>query len=414
MHCAGTGKMIAKRIALVVLIATFLMSSLACRDREVDVDASGLDKSTTDSSAVLPETVLSETVASSALPVPGEDASIADKIEYYMQTIEFHGVILAAREGEVIFEQAYGLADHKTEEPNSTDTIFELGSITKQFTAAGIMVLAEQGKISLEDTLDMYVPEYSHADSVTIRNLLNMTSGIPDYVTGGVMGMDLDVSQEISLEMMDQALEILTKEYTQEEIIALVSDQELLFEPGSDWAYGNTDYFFLGMIIERVSGVTYDEFISENFFAPLEMTSTSMNIDDLTSSGVFLLPNGEIYLPSQDESITFSAGAICSTARDLYLWESAVLRGDFLSEQSWEEIFDPGEFGYGYGWTIAPGSYYHGGQTAGYNTMVMLVPESDVIIIVLSNTQGPDLVYIDGKAKSLQIGFSIFYMFESE
>jgi CubicO group peptidase (beta-lactamase class C family) len=412
--------MIGKRIALVVLIAVLLLSLLACRDRKENVDASGSDKSTadsiqvTDSSAGLSETGLSETAASSLLPVPGEDASIADKIEYYMQTIEFHGVVFAAREGEVIFEQAYGLADHKTEEPNSTDTIFELGSITKQFTAAGIMLLVEQEKISLDDTLDMYVPEYSYADSISIRNLLNMTSGIPDYVTSGAMGMDMDVSQEFSLELMDQAMNILTKEYTQEEIISIVSDQELLFEPGSDWSYGNTDYFLLGMVIERVSGVTYDEFISANFFEPLEMTSTSMNIDDLTSSGVFLLPNVELYLPSQDESLTFSAGAICSTAHDLYLWELAVLRGDFLSAQSWEEIFDPGEFGYGYGWTIAQGNYYHGGQTAGYNTMVMIVPETDVIIIVLSNTQGPDMVYIDGKVKSSQIAFSIFYMFESE
>jgi len=339
-----------------------------------------------------------------------EDAEFAEQIDDYMNTVEYHGVVFVAREGAVIFEKAYGFSDHQTEEVNLPDTIFELGSITKQFTAAAIMQLKEQGLLTLDDPLSDYVPEYPYAEKITIRQLLDMTSGVPDYVTSGALGVGMDAESELSIALLEQVKSIMTSQFTHAQIIEAISEYELLFEPGTDYSYSNTNYYFLGMIIEKLSGVSYFDYLEQNFFVPLGMQSTSTDPANLTSSGAILLENGEIYLPSQDRTLSYAAGSICSTVEDLYLWETAVLNGEILSQESWTEVFAAGEFDYGFGWSIGPDCYYHGGATAGFNSMVMILPDTDTVIIALSNTQGPDMFYTNGRVKSAQIVFSIYDM----
>lgn len=400
-----------------LLIVLLLLSVASCATKESKTTVSMTSGSTftTDATESSEET---STSTESEIPItseatdslPSVSAELAEKVDSYMNTVEYHGVVFVAQEGEVIFEKAYGFSDHQTEEANRTDTIFELGSITKQFTAVAIMQLKEQGLLTLDDPLSLYIPEYPNAEQITIRQLLNMTSGIPDYVTSGALGVGLDTASEFSFELLEQVKIIMTSQYTHAQIVEAISGYELLFEPGTDYSYSNTNYYFLGMIIEELSGVSYFDYLEQNFFVPLGMQSTSTDPADLTSSGAIILQNGEIYLPSQDRTLSYAAGVICSTAEDLYRWETDVLNGKILAEESWKEVFAAGEFDYGFGWSIGPDCYYHGGATAGFNTMVMILPDTDTVIIALSNTQGPDMFYTNGRVKSAQIVFSIYDM----
>lgn len=397
-----------------LLIILLLLPATSCAKDSGKTSQSNVPTSavTTTGSSALATTAESEKPSATGITgsLGPEDAEFAEKIDDYMSTVEYHGVVFVAREGTVVFERAYGFSDHQTEEGNRTDTIFELGSITKQFTAAAIMQLKEQGLLTLDDPLSLYIPEYPYSEKITVRQLLNMTSGIPDYVTGGALGVGLDAASEFSFAMLGQVEQILTSQFTHEQIVAAISEYDLLFEPGTDYFYSNTNYYFLGMIIEQLSGVSYFDYLEQNFFVPLGMKSTSTDPVNLTSSGAILLENGEIYLPSQDRTISYAAGSICSTAEDLYLWETAVLNRQILTEESWSEVFSRSEFDYGFGWSAGPDCYYHGGQTAGFNTMVMILPDTDTVIIALSNTQGPDMFYTNGRVKSAQIVFTIYDM----
>ena len=330
------------------------------------------------------------------------------QIQKYLNSVEYNGAVLVQTENEVIFEGAYGFADHKNLSENQIGTVFEIGSITKQFTAVAIMMLAEQGKLSLDDTLASYIPDYPRADEITILNLLNMTSGIPDYITCGALGLSYHDIEEASPEMIDEITEIVGREYSREEIIRKISDYELLFEPGDDSFYSNTNYFFLGIILEKISGTTFFDFVETNFFVPLEMKNSSADSRDISSSGIFRIANGRVYLPHTDRSLSFSAGSICSDIRDLLLWENALMEGRFLSPSGWDSVFDPGAFNYGFGWRINGDYYYHGGQTAGYNTFVLIEPSSATVIIALSNIQGTDGYFSEGVVRSDQVGFEIY------
>lgn len=402
-----------------LLVALLIFTAASCSNEEIktsDSMTSGTSPTvvTSESEEETSASITSEKTEPSEAtdPLTPEAAILADKVESYMKNVEYHGVVLVAQKGKIIFEKAYGFSNYQTEVANRTDTIFELGSITKQFTAAAIIQLKEQGLLTLDDPLSLYIPEYPNAETITIRQLLNMTSGIPDYVTSGALGVSMDIAYtpEFSFELLELANEILTSQYTHTQIVEAISEYEMLFEPGTDYSYSNTNYYFLGMIIEEVSGVSYFDYLEQNFFVPLGMNSTSTDPADLTSSGAILLQNGAIYLPSQDRTLSYAAGAICSSAEDLYLWETAVLNGEILTLESWAEVFSAGEFGYGFGWTIGPDCYYHGGATAGFNTMVMILPDNDTVIIALSNTQGPDMFYTNGRVKSAQIVFSIYDM----
>lgn len=282
-----------KKAVLVLLIILLLLPAASCLS---DSGKTSQSKDTTPAETTIDistEETTAKTTMPSATGVTGalspENAELAEKINDYMKRVEYHGIVFVAQEGTVIFEKAYGFSDHQTKEANRTDTIFELGSITKQFTAAAIMQLKEQGLLTLDDPLSLYIPEYPYAEKITIRQLLNMTSGVPDYVTNGALGIGLDAASEFSIALLQQVEQILTSQFTHDQIIEAISKYELLFEPGTDHSYSNSNYYFLGMIIEQLSGVSYFDYLEQNFFAPLGMDSTSTDPANLTSSGAILL-----------------------------------------------------------------------------------------------------------------------------
>lgn len=345
-------------------------------------------------------------------PVPGtfDEASA----QSYMDGITFDGVVLVAENDQISWTYESGLADRDNNVPNTMDTVFEFGSITKQFTAVAIMQLVEQGKISLEDTLDKYIPDYPYADKITIHQLLNMTSGVPDYLFCGVLGFswsdfeNLDFSTIMNLESL--LGEVATTPLKKEELVEKISKYPLNFDPGTQYEYSNTNYYFLGIIIEQLSGMAYDEYIRKNILEPLDLTELFPDNDHLTSNGRTDLKLIHFDFPHQDVTLSYSVGVMTGTAEGLLEWEKCVLDRKLLSSESWDKIFDGGQFGYGYGWTIVgDGVVEHSGMTLGYNTNVRINLKDRKVIIVLSNIQ--PLSGSKSRPLSSEIGDKLWGMF---
>ncbi len=324
-------------------------------------------------------------------PAPFTSSFRSEDAEAYMESIQFDGTVLVAEQGQIVWTYSSGYADRLNRKDNKEDTVFEFGSITKQFTAVAVMQLVEQGKLNLDDTLDQYIPEYNYAGKITIHQLLNMTSGVPDYLACGILGFstedfeNLDLSDIIFLE--DTLSDIATTPLAKEVLVEKISDFPLNFEPGTQFEYSNTNYYFLGMIIEQLSGMAYDEYIRQNILNPLGLTDLYPDTDHMTSNGRTQLSFLTFDLPHQHESISYAVGVMTGTAEGLFHWEECVMNRALLSEESWAKILDGGQFGYGYGWYINSDSIEHSGMTLGYNTSVRVDSDHRRVVIVLSNIQ---------------------------
>jgi D-alanyl-D-alanine carboxypeptidase len=291
--------------------------------------------------------------------------------------------VAVVRDGKLVLAKGYGAADFETGTPANENTAFQIASVTKQFTAAGIMLLVEDGKIKLDDPLGKYVTDVPQKWSgITIRQLLNQVSGIPNYTEGGKL--------------------VNGKIYTKPEILAIVKDVPPGFEPGTKWAYSNTNYFLLGMVIEKASGKSYPEFMSERIFKPLGMTSTVINTSGLKIKNAatgYDLVSGSWQKATLDEpSQPFAAGAIVSTPADMAKWAIAVNDGKLLKRTSWDEIFASGKLGdgkptnYGFGWQIGKfgdTDYIgHSGGIGGFSSYHLRFPADNLSVVVLVNTAG--------------------------
>ena len=285
------------------------------------------------------------------------------------------------RDGKVVLAKGYGAAGVETGTPANENTAFQIASVTKQFTAAGILLLVEEGKLKLDDTLGKYVPEVpAKWSGITIRQLLNQVSGIPNYTAGGKLVSD--------------------KVYTKAEILGLVKDLPPDFEPGTKWAYSNTNYFLLGMVIEKVSGKSYPEFMRERIFKPLGMTSTTVNTSGLkiknAAVGYELASGSWQKAELDDPSQPFAAGAIVSTPADMAKWAVAVSEGSLLKKTSWDEAFASGKLtdgkptNYGFGWQIGKigetGYFGHSGGIGGFSSYHVRFPADNLNVVVLVNT----------------------------
>jgi D-alanyl-D-alanine carboxypeptidase len=291
--------------------------------------------------------------------------------------------VAVVRNGKVVFSKGYGLADVDAATPVTENTAFQIASVTKQFTAAGIMLLVEQGKIKLDDGVGKYVAAVPATwGGVTLRQLLNQVSGIPNYNAG---------------ERLDP-----NKVYTKTEILDLMRDVRMSFEPGTRWEYSNTNYFLLGLVIEKVSGKSYADYMRDKVFKPLGMDSTVIN-----AKGVNVKNAARGYSQSQgkwqvteigDPGLPYAAGAIISTPVDMAKWAIAVSEGKLLKRTSWDEAFAPGKTAdgkptnYGFGWYSARFGdvpyIYHSGGIAGFGAFHSRFPADNLSIVVMTNTIG--------------------------
>ena len=287
----------------------------------------------------------------------------------------FSGTALVARDGRVLLSKGYGPANREWKIANTPWTKFRVGSITKQFTAAAILLLQERGQLNVQDPIGKYLADCPEAwKGVTIHHLLSHTSGIPDQV------IISDPKQRTAPPNLD-------------DMAAHGKDIPLLFPPGEKWAYSNAGYILLGYLIEKLSGQRYGQFLQENIFTPLGMTSTGY--DDgraviggraagYVRKGITLLNTGYT-----NPDVAHAAGALYSTTEDLYRWEQALFGGKVLSPASLQAMTTEVAGGYGYGQSIGTQFKHtvisHIGRINGYVSYLGYFPAERVTIILLLN-----------------------------
>jgi CubicO group peptidase (beta-lactamase class C family) len=296
----------------------------------------------------------------------------------------FRGAVLVGINGRIAFEKAYGMGDEEWGAHNTLNTKFRIASLSKQFTAACILFLQERGRLNVHDPISRYLSGIPVAwQAITIHQLLTHTSGIPNYTS----------SPEIAKLNRTGA--------TPQQMIAVVADKPLDFKPSTNWNYTNTGYILLGMIIERVSGQPYANFLQSNIFGPLGMGHSGYDragdIIKERASGYQILDGHVANSDFIDMTIPFSAGGIYSTVEDMYRWNEALTEdGKLLSAQSLKQMFTEypeatheGQH-YGYGVVISRLKfgkllYYHGGGVEGFSSSIQRYPQERVCIVVLSN-----------------------------
>lgn len=306
-------------------------------------------------------------------------ANARSKIEAYVSDNRFSGAVMVAKDGQPILREGFAFANRELGVPVKPETVFRLGSITKQFTSASIMQLVEQGKIGLDDPVSKYYAAAPKAWSkITIKHLLNHRSGIPSYT-----GLPDFFEKESTLDR------------TPEQVIELTRDMPLEFEPGAKFAYNNTGYVILGYIIEKVSGETYTGYLNAHIFTPLGMKHSGY--DDTTT----LLPNRAAgygvengvwtNAPYISMTLPHAAGSLYSTLDDLLIWEEALFSGKVVSQASFDAMTTDYGSGYGFGLVIGKlegrKSISHSGGIPGFATYMARFPDDGLTVIALSNLQ---------------------------
>lgn len=300
----------------------------------------------------------------------------------------FSGSVLVACQGDVLLSQGYGLADREQNIPNTPQTRFRLGSITKQFTAMAILILEARGKLDVKDPICNYIADCpSTWEGITIDHLLTHTSGIPDLIS------------------LPDYRSTLTTPSPPKQTIARFKDFPLDFQPGEKWSYSNSGYIVLGYIIEKVSGQSYEDFLQQSIFTPLNLRDTGY--DHNSSSLAVGYPDRNSTLPAEfiDMSIPYAAGALYSTVEDLYRWEQALSTEQLVPQVYLDEMFTPHAairenwgWAYGYGWFIGEERgrpfNFHRGEIPGFTTIIARYPDDQVTIIVLSNQENTDVELI--------------------
>ena len=320
------------------------------------------------------------------------DAEIASRVQAVIDEIathsEFVGLSVAVARGDhLIVDRGYGIADVEWNAPADASTSFRIGSRTKQFTAAAILKLAEQGKLGLDDPLSRFVPEFDTGGRVvTIRQLLNHTSGIPEYTTQPGFFAKLS-----PLNLSDA------------ELLQLVSGKPFDFDPGMGWRYSNTGYYLLGMIVAKASGQSYAAFMQEEFFTPLGLTQTRHGSESAIipqrAQGYSFDPNTLSH--SNDAAISMNVpgggGALVSSAGDLVRWQIALTNGRAIRPASFEQMIGSpvkigqGDAADGFGVVIdlrdGQRAIWASGGINGFNSVLSWLPDSGLRVAVVSNSE---------------------------
>ena len=310
------------------------------------------------------------------------NSDLASEVDAYMQALvaldRFSGSILIAREGDVLVSKGYSLANREHGVPNTSQTKFRLGSVTKQFTSMAILILQHQSKLQVQEPISKVLPDCPDAwERVTIHHLLNHTSGIPEHTDR----LDWTTTGRSPL--------------TVQGVIDLFKDRPLDFGPGEDHRYSNSGYILLGQIIEQVAGMSYETFVNEHIFEPLGMANTGYDwnnrVIEYRAMGYDLRNDTFVNADYLDMSIPHAAGALYSTVEDLLLWDQALYTERLVPKSSLETMFMFSPFLANYGYGVGVGQQFnrrmigHGGGIHGFLTKLDRYLEEKVCIVVLSN-----------------------------
>lgn len=332
--------------------------------------------------------LLSTAPGTDARPPSAADVAAFAQSELIRQVPDAHGpgiALLVARGDEVLFRGARGSANMALDVPLSADHVFRIGSVTKQFAAAGLLALADQGKLQLDDPLSRFLPDYPQAAGITLAQLLNHTAGVPSYTS--IPGyMDQEIRRDL-----DTA-----------SLVAVFKDRSVDFAPGSEWSYSNSGYVLVGAVIEAVSGQPWDRWLSAQQFEPLKLAHTrsgaTREIIRGHAEGYTITDSGVLQAGPLSMSQPHAAGALVSTVDDLWRWNRALHGGKLLSEASYARMVTPegaaaGE-GIDYGFGVQTRrlrgrrSIEHGGGIHGFGALLLYLPESEISLVVLRNANG--------------------------
>ena len=291
------------------------------------------------------------------------------------------GVFLVSKRNKIIYHKGFGKANIELAVDMKVDNVFQLGSLTKQFTAIAILILEEQGKLKTEDKISKYIADYPNGDKITVHHLLTHTSGIKDFTT--MKGLN-----DISL-----------KEMTPKDMLEFFKNEPLDFNPGEKFDYNNSGYFLLGYLIELISGGSYQDFIQEKIFTPIQMNSSYYASDKIIVKhrAYGYRKKENVYENKRiiNFSIPYSSGALMSTTSDMLRWQNALNQNILLKFESISKAFNKytlnngEEISYGYGWHIKDidgvTTREHGGSIFGFKSMGIYIPSEDIYVLGLTN-----------------------------
>ena len=324
-------------------------------------------------------------------------------VQSYVPTKQFMGTVLVSQNGKVLLDKGYGFANLEWQVPNTPTTKFRLGSITKQFTAASILLLEERGKLKVEDPVKKYMPDAPAAwDKVTIFHLLTHTSGIPSFTSFP----DYESKQA-------QAM-------TPQQLVDWFKDKPLEFEPGSKWNYSNSGYVLLGYLIEKISGQSYADFVQQNIFTPLGMKDSGYD-----SNSALIVHRAAGYSRGKDGpenagfvnmTVPLSAGGLYSTTEDLLRWEEGLFGGKVLKPESLAKMTTPFKEDYAFGLGVGTQNGHkrinHNGGIQGFNTSLAYYPDDKLVVAVLANLNGPFADQLAGQLAQVAHGEKIVLVSE--
>lgn len=317
-----------------------------------------------------------------AISASAQNTSYRSILEESFANHQSGATAIVAKKGQILYHDAIGEANMELGVKMKLEHVFRIGSITKQFTAVAIMQLEEQGKLSIQDPITKFIPDYpTHGHTITVEHLLTHTSGIRSYTD------------------MDSFGSMFRKDMTPTELVDVFKDEPMDFAPGEKFNYNNSGYILLGVIIEKVSGLTYQEYVQKNLYEPLGMKASYYG------SASRVIPNRVAgYQGSKEDyrnadylsmTLPYAAGSLLSTVADLYTWTKAVHSHQLVSAKSLEKAFSPfkltngEESDYGYGWTLSKiydkPAVEHGGGINGFLTESIYIPEEELFVAVFSN-----------------------------
>lgn len=314
--------------------------------------------------------------------------NFAEKVDRIIQT-EFNekdgpgGVFLISKKGKPIYEKAFGLSNLELNIKLQPKNVFQIGSMTKQFTAVAILLLEQDGKINTADYISKYIPDYPNGNKISIHNLLTHTSGIKDFTkTKGLS-------------------EIAQKEMTPKMMVDFFKNEPVDFQPGEKFEYNNSGYVVLGYIIELVSGKTYEDFIQLNIFDKIGMSNsyyaTDRKVIKNRAYGYHQKSYGYVNKSAISFSVPYASGSLMSTLEDMLKWQNSLTQNLLLNKKETAKAFtkyklnngEEFEYGYGYGWHLKNinniPTREHGGSIFGFKSMAVYIPSEDIYVLGFSN-----------------------------
>jgi len=309
--------------------------------------------------------------------------------------------VIVVKDGKTVFRKGHGMANLELGVAIEPDMVFRIGSATKQFTAVAILMLAEQGKLSLDDSISKFLPDYpTHDYLITVKHLLTHTSGIKSYTS------------------MPEWIPLWRKDFTVQELIDFFKYQPMVSAPGKRWAYNNSGYILLGAVIEKVTSQTYGQFIQQSIFEPLEMRQSyyddPLQVIPRRVAGYDKSPNGFTNAAYISMTQPYAAGALVSTVDDLALWDTALYTEKLLKLESLKQahmsyqLLDGSPTAYGFGWMISEYAgcrvIEHSGVIHGFRSHTIRLPDNHVFVAVLSNNGGKSPEKLAFKIAALVIG----------